>query len=48
MSMSFALYRLLWKEHDISQDLQAQIEALSDVDRSFVHANQKVPHRPVY
>lgn len=47
MSASFALCRLLWKEHDVSQDLQAQSGALSDVDRSFVHVDQKFSHSPV-
>lgn len=37
----------LWKAHDISQDLQDQIEALPDVDRCFVHVDHEVDHKPV-
>ena len=37
----------LWKAHDISQDLQDQIEALPDVDRCFVHVDHEVEHKPV-
>ena len=37
----------LWKAHDISQDLQDQIEALPDVDRCFVHVDHEVSHKPV-
>ena len=37
----------LWKAHDISQDLQDQIEALPDVDRCFVHVDHEVDHQPV-
>jgi len=36
----------LWKAHDISQDLQDQIEALPDVDRCFVHVDHEVDHKP--
>ncbi|RSH80995.1 uncharacterized protein EHS24_008427 [Apiotrichum porosum] len=36
----------LWKAHDISQDLQDQIEALPDVDRCFVHVDHEVEHKP--
>lgn len=37
----------LWKAHDISQDLQDQVEALPDVDRCFVHVDHEVDHKPV-
>jgi len=37
----------LWRAHDISQDLQDQIEALPDVDRCFVHVDHEVSHKPV-
>jgi hypothetical protein len=37
----------LWKAHDISQDLQDQIETLPDVDRCFVHVDHEVDHKPV-
>lgn len=37
----------LWRAHDISQDLQDQIEALPDVDRCFVHVDHEVDHKPV-
>lgn len=36
----------LWKAHDISQDLQDQIEALPNVDRCFVHVDHEVDHKP--
>ncbi|BEI81019.1 hypothetical protein CcaverHIS002_0201790 [Cutaneotrichosporon cavernicola] len=36
----------LWRAHDISQDLQDQIEALPDVDRCFVHVDHEVTHTP--
>lgn len=37
----------LWRAHDLSQDLQDQIEALPDVDRCFVHVDHEVDHKPV-
>lgn len=36
----------LWRAHDLSQDLQDQIEALPDVDRCFVHVDHEVDHKP--
>ncbi|WVQ66958.1 uncharacterized protein L199_005149 [Kwoniella botswanensis] len=37
---------LLWKAHDIAQDLQDQIERLKQVDRCFVHVDHEVDHKP--
>ncbi|TYJ57935.1 hypothetical protein B9479_001290 [Cryptococcus floricola] len=36
----------LWQAHDISQDLQDQIEKLGDVDRCFVHVDHEISHAP--
>ena len=38
----------LWKAHDVSQDLQDQLETLPRVERAFVHVDHEVSHRPVY
>ncbi|WWC91730.1 uncharacterized protein L201_006677 [Kwoniella dendrophila CBS 6074] len=37
---------LLWKAHDIAQDLQDGIEKLKQVDRCFVHVDHEVDHKP--
>lgn len=37
----------LWKAHDVSQDLQDQLETLPRVDRAFVHVDHEVSHVPV-
>ena len=37
----------MWRAHDISQDLQDQIEALPDVDRCFIHVDHESDHKPV-
>ncbi|WWC64549.1 uncharacterized protein I303_107159 [Kwoniella dejecticola CBS 10117] len=37
---------LLWKAHDIAQELQDQIEKLKQVDRCFVHVDHEVDHKP--
>ncbi|WVQ84611.1 hypothetical protein IAT38_006766 [Cryptococcus sp. DSM 104549] len=36
----------LHEAHDISQDLQDQIERLKEVDRCFVHVDHEVSHEP--
>jgi len=36
----------LWKAHDVSQDLQDQLETLPRVDRAFVHVDHEVSHAP--
>ncbi|THV03053.1 cation diffusion facilitator 1 [Dendrothele bispora CBS 962.96] len=36
----------LWKTHDISQDLQDQLETLPMVERAFVHVDHEVSHKP--
>ncbi|KAL0576419.1 hypothetical protein V5O48_005555 [Marasmius crinis-equi] len=35
----------LWKAHDVSQDLQDQLEKLPMVDRAFVHVDHEVRHK---
>ncbi|WWC72045.1 uncharacterized protein I206_106005 [Kwoniella pini CBS 10737] len=37
---------LLYKAHDIAQELQDQIEKLKQVDRCFVHVDHEVDHKP--
>lgn len=36
----------LWKTHDLSQDLQDQLERLPKVERAFVHVDHEVHHKP--
>ncbi|KAF9266063.1 CDF-like metal transporter [Marasmius fiardii PR-910] len=36
----------LWKTHDVSQDLQDQLERLPKVERAFVHVDHEVHHKP--
>ncbi|CAD6564743.1 MAG: hypothetical protein CYPHOPRED_004640 [Cyphobasidiales sp. Tagirdzhanova-0007] len=36
----------LWKAHDVSQDLQDQLETLPRVDRAYVHVDHEVSHQP--
>ncbi|KAK7022029.1 hypothetical protein VNI00_017062 [Paramarasmius palmivorus] len=36
----------LWKTHDVSQDLQDQLESLPMVERAFVHVDHEVSHKP--
>ncbi|ESK83725.1 cation diffusion facilitator 1 [Moniliophthora roreri MCA 2997] len=36
----------LWKTHDVSQDLQDQLEKLPMVERAFVHVDHEVSHKP--
>ncbi|KZP28902.1 CDF-like metal transporter [Athelia psychrophila] len=36
----------LWKAHDISQQLQDQIEVLPNVERAFVHVDHETDHIP--
>ncbi|KAL0576078.1 hypothetical protein V5O48_005906 [Marasmius crinis-equi] len=35
----------LWKTHDVSQDLQDQLEKLPMVERAFVHVDHEVHHK---
>ncbi|KAK1226860.1 hypothetical protein PQX77_010164 [Marasmius sp. AFHP31] len=35
----------LWKTHDVSQDLQDQLERLPMVERAFVHVDHEVHHK---
>ena len=37
----------LWKAHDLSQQLQDQLETLPGVERAFVHVDHETTHRPV-
>lgn len=38
---------LLSFAHDVSQDLQDQLETLPNVERAFVHVDHEVSHQPV-
>lgn len=38
---------LLSLAHDVSQDLQDQLETLPNVERAFVHVDHEVSHQPV-
>jgi len=37
---------LLSLAHDVSQDLQDQLETLPNVERAFVHVDHEVSHQP--
>ncbi|KAK7028157.1 hypothetical protein VNI00_014972 [Paramarasmius palmivorus] len=36
----------LWKAHDVSQELQDQLETLPMVERAYVHVDHEVSHKP--